>query len=382
MGSPFALFLRNRRQSGSRSFANPSWEAGASRDTSQPRAAPSSIMSALAEDEKKFLVEVAIDLPAGFQLDAAFLGLVKPATIGGVAVDIVLPDFEPDSDGYPFGPKLDARASADWVGHFDTRDPEGERKWPFGSVTQTRRAESGKEEDTIEAFLTARLLALPTAEITLSDARRLKRAADEWTRLLETWLEVVSRQDLHEKFIVEHQTGRTAFVWIDRGNNPRGSLLGDEQSGFTLNFGKALPITPSDWGRILTKASEGVDPPEAHLFIRDARQALNESNHRRAVLDAATAAEISLAELRDKAVQGADSGLAVYIEKKVAQIDRLAGFLRAVGETLPENITEDIARPRNDAIHRGHDPSKEIAAKALLKAEEITELATPWSSLL
>jgi hypothetical protein len=341
-----------------------------------------SILSALAEHEEKFLVEVAIDLPSGFQLDAAFLGLVRPATIGGVAVDIVLPDFEPDCDGYPFGPKLDARASADWVGHFDTRDPEEERKWPFGSVTQTRRAESGKEEeDTIEAFLTGRLLALPTAEITLADARSLKRAADDWTRLVETWLEVVSRQDLHEKFIVEHRSGRTALVWIDRGNNPRGSLLGDE-GGFTLNFGKALAITPDDWERILTKASEGVDPPEAHLFIRDARQALNDGNHRRAVLDAATAAEISLAELRDKAVQGADSGLAVYIEKKVKQIERLAGFLRAVGETLPENITEDIARPRNDAIHRGHDPSEEIAAKALLKAEEIVELATPWSNLL
>jgi hypothetical protein len=298
-------------------------------------------------------------------------------------VDIVLPDFKPDSDGYPFGPKLDARVTADWIGHFEKRDPEDERRWPFGSVTQTRRAKSGnEEEDSIEAFLTGRLLALPRSEITLSDARRLKRAADDWTRLLETWLEVVSGRDLHEKFIVEHRTGRSAFVWVDRGKNPRGSLLGDDQSGFTLNFGKALPITPDDWEGILSRASKGVDPPEAHLFIRDARQAMNNDNHRRAVLDAATATEISLAELRDKAVQRVDQGLATYIERKVTQIDRLAGFLRAVGETVPENITEDIAQPRNDAIHRGHEPSEEMATKALLKAEEIVEIAAPRGNLL
>ncbi len=340
-------------------------------------------MCTLTEQEETFPVEVALELPSGFQLDASLLGLVRPATIGGVAVDIVLPDFKPDDDGYPFGPKLDGRVSADWVGHFEKRDPEEERWSPFGSVTQTRRTESGNEEDdTIEAFLTSRLLALPGDELTLAQARSLKRAADDWTQLLETWLEVVSRQDLQRKFIVAHRTGRSAFVWTDRGENSRGSLLGDEQGGFTINFGKALAITPDDWEKVLAKASDGMEPPEAHMFIRDARQAQNAGNHRRAVLDAATAAEIALAELRDGAVKTADPGLSAYIEKTVGQIDRLASFLRAVGKSPPENITEDIGWPRNDAIHRGHDPNAETAAKALRKAEEIVEQASPWGNLL
>jgi hypothetical protein len=61
----------------------------------------------------------------------------------------------------------------------------------------------------------------------------------------------------------------------------------------------SLGITPWQWGRILARTSEEVRPPEAHVFLRDARHARNIGLYRRSVLDSATAAELGLAKLRD-----------------------------------------------------------------------------------
>jgi HEPN domain-containing protein len=123
-------------------------------------------------------------------------------------------------------------------------------------------------------------------------------------------------------------------------------------------------------------------PPEAHIFLRDARHAKNVGHHRRSVLDSATAVELSLTKLRDKALKSATVQLAEYVGKNVAHIERLAIFLRAMGKVLPDNITEEIAQPRNKAIHEGHELDEETAAKALVKAEEVVDLAFPWKKLL
>jgi hypothetical protein len=66
----------------------------------------------------------------------------------------------------------------------------------------------------------------------------------------------------------------------------------------------------------------------------------------------------------------------------VTHIERLAKFLRTMGKVLPGNITEEIAQPRNKAIHEGHGLDKETATKALVKAEEVVDVAFPWKNLL
>jgi hypothetical protein len=57
-----------------------------------------------------------------------------------------------------------------------------------------------------------------------------------------------------------------------------------------LSLGSAPKITPAQWGGALARASDGARPPEAHVFLRDARHAKNIGQFRRSVLDSATAA--------------------------------------------------------------------------------------------
>lgn len=330
-------------------------------------AAPFPILLALAREAKTYRAEAVIELPTPVLLGSAFLGLLRPAMIGGISVHVVLPDFD-RSGGKTI---LHRRSNVDWVESLKTKSGEDDPEHPFGVAHGW-----GEERE----FIAKRLLILPREKLTQRQASNLAHAAEPWVELLHTWIEVVARTDLHEELVSHDERGGATVVWLDKGKPPGKVLKGRHE--LILSLGSAPKITSVQWGGALARASDGAQPPEAHVFLRDARHAKNIGQFRRSVLDSATAAELALVKLRDDALTGTNARLTEYLGKKVTQIDRLAAFLRAVGESPPENITEDIARPRNKAIHEGHEPDEETAVKALTKAEEVVDQAFPWRKLL
>jgi hypothetical protein len=318
--------------------------------------------------------EAVIELPAGLRLDGRFLGLLKPAQIGGADVHVVLPGFRGGKEDWPGETVLHPRARFDWTAYFAHHDSEDVREHPFGAISNFR---SGN----ISEIYASRLLVLPRKPLTLAGARRLKVAADDWSELLVTWVEVATRADLRRRTVQNVGEGRSAYVWTERGPQGSGALLRDEGS-LRLYFGSVLDLTPAKWGRALAATSGGRRPPEAHLFLRDARQALGAGYPRRAVLDAATATELGLTSLRDRNLARGSAGLRRYVEAHSSQIGRLCEFLSLVGSPIPARISQEVGEPRNQAIHQGREPGPETAARAVAKAEEVLELAFPWRSLL
>lgn|GEM_PF-6551372 len=321
----------------------------------------------MAGKEKTYRVEAVIDLPAPLYLGSDFLGLLRPAVIGGVGVHVVLPDFSISGSETVLHP----RALVNWVDSFAGRESADDSRWPFGEVFGW-----GKERE----FSATRLLVLPRGRLTLRQARELHRAAEDWVELLGIWLDVVARTDLHEERIKVDKPGQSAYVWVDRDKAPK---LFKGKHTITLNLdGLSHEITPWQWGKMLAKASEAARPPEGHLFLRDARHALNMGFHRRAVLDSATATELALAKLRDDALSPDKVGLGDYVRGKAQQIGGLTEFLSGMGRQLPERIQQEVGEPRNKAIHEGREPDGETAARALAKTEEVLDLAFPWNGLL
>lgn len=294
--------------------------------------------------------------------------MLKPAEIGNVAVHIVLPNFSESGNETILHP----RARVDWIGSFANRDSEDNPRWPFGEMYGW-----GDERE----LSATRLLVLPKDRLTLREARKLHDAAESWVQLLGTWIEVVARTDLRQERVKVEKPGQSAFVWVDR-EKARGTVLKGKHI-FTLNLdGLPLSISPWQWGRMLAKTSEATRPPEAHIFLRDARHARNTGLYRRSVLDSATAAELGLAKLRDDELAGGKVPLHDYVREKAQQIGGLTKFLSKMGRQLPERIQQEIGEPRNKAIHEGQEPNEETATKALAKAEEVLDLAFPWKGLL
>lgn len=331
----------------------------------------------MASKVKTYRAEAVIDLPAALLLGSDFLGLLKPAVIGGVEVHVVLPNFNKSGTETV----LHRRSRVDWVGSLKAKDSKGDPRWPFEQDDRGwpfgRAFGWGAERE----FSVTRLLVLPKKQLTFQEARRLHDAAADWVQLLETWIEVVTREDLHREMVTVDKPAQSAYVWLDRGKSPGKVLKGKHTITLNLDV-RSLPFTPREWRRTLARASADERPPEAHIFLRDARHARNIARYRRSVLDSATAAELGLAKLRDDELAESKPPLESYVREKAQQIGRLSEFLSAMGRTLPERIQQEIGKPRNQAIHEGREPDEETATKALKKAEEVVDLAFPLKKLL
>jgi hypothetical protein len=320
---------------------------------------------------KTYEAEAVLDLPTVLLLRSDLVGLVRPATIDGVDVQVLLPDFR--LDGGAFEPLVHSRANIDWAAALADKEDEGDDPgYPFGRVVRRRG-------ETIREFTAYRLLVRPRSKLTRAEARKLRDGADDWASLLGTWIEVVNREDLQRKTVRVERIGESASVWLDRGVD--GELFAVRRRVF-VNLSKGPTVGKLQWGRMVAKASAGVRPPEAHLFLRDARHEKNIGRHRRSVLDSATAAELGLAKLRDHHLAGSNDRLAAYARKEARQLSGLAEFLKDMDQKLPAKLQQDISEPRNLAIHQGHEPDEATASKALAKAEEVVDLAFPWKKLL
>ena len=135
------------------------------------------------------------------------------------------------------------------------------------------------------------------------------------------------------------------------------------------------------WRKIVDRTSASITPPEPHLLLRDSRKELKKDNFRRCVLDAATAAEMSLIYLRDQSLEKTDSKIASAVKKKYKNIGMLSEYLKLLDIELPAKINDHVATPRNKAIHEGRHPTETDAQHCLKKAEELVELVFSRKSL-
>jgi hypothetical protein len=130
-------------------------------------------------------------------------------------------------------------------------------------------------------------------------------------------------------------------------------------------------------------AASGTPPQAEWLFIRDARSLLNAGEFRRAVIDACTAAELSVTALIDRkfdmdGMNQADRDQRFRDHHGLSKLIRLNNSLGA--SPLPRRLQQDVAEPRNNAAHQGAMSSDAEARAAILKAAEVVEIAHPlWS---
>jgi hypothetical protein len=115
-------------------------------------------------------------------------------------------------------------------------------------------------------------------------------------------------------------------------------------------------LTREMWQGILGAASDGRQPPTEYLLLRDSFAANRRGQGRRAVLDAATAAELALTRLLDQELAAGRQDLATYVKDQSKQIGGRIRALTALGIQIPgggknnQLVMEHLAAPRNKAM--------------------------------
>ncbi|ETA00858.1 hypothetical protein ThrDRAFT_04637 [Frankia casuarinae] len=323
-------------------------------------------------------------LPAPVAVKVAVLASETPVRIGGMDISLVMPSLQLLNNG----PILTApamktvRNDIDWderyrsvgsawgnVSHFKSNDPLGAN----GNAL-------------VRAFVVRHTIATadqPESVRRKERGQNLYQDIDAWWRLAADWVEVVARQNLDPHYDGASRPGDDLELWFKYG--PDGERVRNP-APISLTMSPVNALESDRWKAILKAASDGRQPPTEHLLLRDAIAANRRGQRRRAVLDAATAAEMALTYLLDQELAGLRSDVAGYVIEKSRQIGGRVQALKNLGVQLPgdagKRIMSFLAEPRNTAIHGGREPSVDETREALKVADEIMETASPRSALL
>jgi hypothetical protein len=201
----------------------------------------------------------------------------------------------------------------------------------------------------------------------------------EWFRRVRSWLSALTLQDLNveEPWTGVNATGEGLLLQgFDANNRSYTARMGE--TTFVLVQNPSVFVTAEVWRSALGNASLGKDLPVEHQLLVDARAASLRGNLRRAVLEAATAAEVTLTAVLDARLRvGNEPAVVQKLMRQNQGLSRRVDLCEQFGIRVPENVKSKLVRPRDHAIHGGVVPTVLEAGEAVGAAHEIVTTLNP-----
>ncbi|MCP2288760.1 HEPN domain-containing protein [Nocardia amikacinitolerans] len=206
-----------------------------------------------------------------------------------------------------------------------------------------------------------------------------------WWSAVCDWLDVLTLQD----FASLRRTQRSLLndsIQIWSGDSTGARKAGISYQVVTGGVHQVEVLDAQKLQAALDLSGQSRQPEAEWLFLRDARSLLNAGDYRRAVIDACTAAELSVTALIDRKfdedrVSPAERKKAFKEHHGIFKLKQLHKKRKASGE-LPKRLVEDLGAPRNKAAHRGAALSRAEAQVAIETAAEVVGIAFPLSSVV
>jgi hypothetical protein len=219
------------------------------------------------------------------------------------------------------------------------------------------------------------------AEITYSEHRRgrgspmgpvvdaLFSNIDAWFDRFRTWLEVSVDQDLDPDHPISPTKIRGEGLHILTDDGGLLSLPASSMSITALFGGVTQSVTLPLLRRAAKQSSEGRSPSAVHLLLRDGRAAFRRHQFRRAVIEAGSAVELTLADFNRT------------VTKVTTRKPTLGWYTQqpaiAARAHLPANLRAGLVDVRNAAIHNNVTPTRDKARRALELATRVVRSVDP-----
>jgi hypothetical protein len=212
----------------------------------------------------------------------------------------------------------------------------------------------------------------------------IQRGLKAWWECIEAWASAavgwplwpISRQ------IVRHE----AQVW-GPGEDGTVRMWPETRPGIAIGANTATRgFNPQQVQRLLTIAGDSTGPlmpPVEWELINDARAAIEVGHHRRAVIEAGTAAELALTGLIQQVLSEVQPpGVPKALLDRYKTLGSLAELYGRLGRELPKDFHRAVVNPRNDATHDGYKPTENQARDAVIASAEIVRRLLPLTDLL
>lgn len=192
---------------------------------------------------------------------------------------------------------------------------------------------------------------------------------DSWFDRFRTWLEVMTEQDLDHRALVGSGWVRGSGLELLTLDDGKASLPAFANS-VVVTLDRTTPASLHVVRAASQFASDSATPPEDHLLLRDARAAARRGDFRRAVIEAASALEIALAEFNDEHVR-------VTPPKRPMLGWYVTNSDIAAAARLPDDLKQSVVDVRNEAIHEGRAPSLAVAQRAINVVASVLRTISP-----
>jgi hypothetical protein len=208
---------------------------------------------------------------------------------------------------------------------------------------------------------------------------------DDWWTRFTSWVGILASQDFVRLggYSIRGAKSGTLSMWTSTADGKRAGR--DVRQYFPQNRVPVDVLELPDLEGCVNATTRQDPPPAEWLFIRDARSLLNAGDFRRAVIDACTAAELSVTALIDRKFDQAGTTQADR-EQQFSSHHGLANLIALHNSfrtgRLPRRLYDDVGAPRNECAHQGATSSEAEARAAILKATEVVELAYPLAGLV
>ncbi len=275
--------------------------------------------------------------------------------------------------------------------HTRSRSPDGDGdfaddKFEWGMTVGVHNAPDGTQ---VPDFARIRRWRFQTTITTtnyaadfFSTRRKVVKEIEAWWDAISLWIGVFTKQDMVE--VGKTRSGirvEPIITWSA------------DKDGFRANgsIDTSRPVVSDEVDlldyRTLTAcmalAANGSQPPDAWLFIRDARSLVHARQYRRAVIDAGTAAELAMTGLIDPTLANMNFLEREKVFEKNRGLWELSNLMvtQSAG-TRPARLQQDLAEPRNRAAHEGAALSEAKANAAVEVAVALVEQLHPLERFL
>jgi hypothetical protein len=326
-----------------------------------------------------------VRFPIPLEFHNSALGLRRRVVIGRLRGTLMLPLPNIDAIEVPFSGLLPPRAkNIDLAQRVYAQGVGGE---PDVYVDWGRYFTWHKDRPAETAVASVRLAALSFPQAQPQGVMSLEEVAEEclnhivdWCSRLVDWIEVLTGDDLDAAHPIHSALDRapwTSTPWIYvEGDAPQYQFVNPVLRLYGSRGDNA--IGPREWSTVIRSANAGRDLPEAWSLLRDARAAYRRDHGRRAVLDAATAAELIIdRQLRAKLLRRNDPPFVDKLLKGTWQVSRRLELMSALGMWLPADIDTKLSSLRNRVVHSNASVTKSDAAAAVDVAEQLARRYEP-----
>jgi HEPN domain-containing protein len=207
-----------------------------------------------------------------------------------------------------------------------------------------------------------------TSDRTIDQATSLDKELNVWASRLRGWLSVLAQ-------------GPTGYVF-ELGIVTWPAGIQSEMQSDAYAAGRLYEprqVSEWQWKHALAHSANGDSPLAARSLLATAATNAYEENYRTAVLDAATAAELSLAKgVANKVeIHGADKKLSELLLRNKT-LGALIQLARDFNLTLPPDVDKNLVKKRNNVTHQGYIPTREDASEAIRVAQAIVATLDPF----